>query len=567
MKTITGQQNSVEALNVKQQSFFVSLTIPDVAAATSILEEVAVGSDAVELRVDLLEDPQRQGKPPSPEFVADQVAILRASSPLPIIFTVRTQSQGGRMPDDAHKDIQDLLSLALRVGIEFLDLEIHLPEAILQAISQSKGNTQIIASHHDPKNTLSWANGSWVTYYNKALLHGDIIKLVGIAKTQADNASLMQFRNWATTAHSSIPIIAINMGVEGQLSRIQNPFLTPVSHPSLPFKAAPGQLSATEIRTALSLHGVIKPKSYYLFGKPISQSKSPAMHNHLFRKTGLPHQYHLHETDNTSTLESLIRNQSFGGASVTIPLKLPIMNLLDEISPAAKTIGAVNTIVADPSRTSSTHPETPHLTGHNTDWTGMRLVLANAGAQDSHHPTPSKSTKKPRPALVIGNGGTARAAIYTLHHMSYSPIYLLGRSRERLTSVKDSFPTEYNISIITTAEEAKAAEKPEVAIGTIPADSSIDEGIKSSLEILLAGLSQANGEGNDKEEKEKQKVLLEMAYKPAHTPLMQLAEERGWKTVQGLEVLAGQGVGQFELWTGVKPLLGDARKVVFGEEG
>ncbi|KAL8940421.1 MAG: hypothetical protein Q9216_002826, partial [Gyalolechia sp. 2 TL-2023] len=549
LETATGQTHSVEALRAKQQSFFVSLTVPDVAAAVPILEEVAVGSDAVELRVDLLQDPQRRGKAPSLEFVADQVAILRASSPLPIIFTVRTQSQGGKMPDDAHKDIEGLLCLALRMGIEFLDLEIHLPEAILQKISQSKHNTQILASHHDPKNTLSWTNGSWVTHYNKALLYGDIIKLVGIATTQADNASLMQFRDWATTAHPTVPIIAINMGVEGQLSRIQNPFLTPVSHPSLPFKAAPGQLSAAEIRTALSLHGVIKPKSYYLFGKPISQSKSPAMHNYLFRKIGLPHQYHLHEADNTSTLEPLLRNPSFGGASVTIPLKLPVMNLLDEISPAAKTIGAVNTIVADPSRSSSTHPETPHLIGHNTDWTGMRLVLSNAGAQDAHHPIPSSKnhtvspnkTNKQHPALVIGNGGTARAAIFTLHHMSYSPIYLLGRSPERLSAVKDSFPAEYGISLITSAEEAEAATPAVVAIGTIPADSPIDGGIESLLQVLLArdergGQANGDGTGNGSGKgKGKERVLLEMAYKPAHTPLMRMAEGKGWKTVQGLE--------------------------------
>ncbi|KAL8941289.1 MAG: hypothetical protein Q9211_001874, partial [Gyalolechia sp. 1 TL-2023] len=502
LKTVTGQTHPVEALKAKPQSFFVSLTVPDVAAAAPILEEVTVGSDAVELRVDLLEDPQRRGKAASLDFVADQVAILRASTSLPIIFTVRTQSQGGKVPDDAHKDIQDLLNLALRMGIEFLDLEIHLPEDILQSISQSKRNTRIIASHHDPKNTLSWTNGSWVAHYNKALLYGDIIKLVGIAKTQADNASLVQFRDWATTAHPAVPIIAINMGVEGQLSRIQNPFLTPVSHPSLPFKAAPGQLSAAEIRTALSLHGVIKPKSFYLFGKPISQSKSPAMHNHLFRTTGLPHQYQLHETDNTSALESLIRKPSFGGASVTIPLKIPVMDLLDEISPAAKTIGAVNTIVTDPSRSASTHPDNPYLIGHNTDWTGMRLVLSNAGAQDSHHPTPSTNNNnnnihKQHPALVIGNGGTARAAIYTLHHMSYSPIYLLGRSPERLSSVKDSFPTDYAISLITTREAAEAAISPAVAIGTIPADSPLDDAMAAFLHVLLTP-QDAEPTGTDK---------------------------------------------------------------------
>ncbi|KAL9011765.1 MAG: hypothetical protein Q9180_009159 [Flavoplaca navasiana] len=57
-----------------------------------------------------------------------------------------------------------------------------------------------------------------------------------------------------------------------------------------------------------------------------------------------------------------------------------------------------------------------------------------------------------------------------------------------------------------------------------------------------------------------------MAYKPAITPLMTMAEKRGWVTIKGLEVLAGQGVGQFELWTGIRPLLRDARAVVLGEK-
>ncbi|KAL9599206.1 MAG: hypothetical protein Q9219_003987 [cf. Caloplaca sp. 3 TL-2023] len=566
LRTITGYTHPVDILKKKEQSFFVSLTVPDVAAAASLLEKVAVGSNAIELRVDLLEDPNSKGRPPSVDFVANQVAILRSSSSLPIIFTVRTKSQGGRMPDDAHQDIQSLLNLALRMGVELLDLEISLPETILQAVTQSKGNTKIIASHHDPKGALSWTNGSWVPHYNQALLHGDIVKLVGVAKSQTDNASLAQFREWASTAHSSVPIIAINMGVEGQLSRIQNPFLTPVSHPSLPFKAAPGQLSAAEIRTALSLHGVIKPKQFYLFGKPITQSKSPAIHNHLFRKTGLPHQYHLHETDDASSLHSLVRDPTFGGASVTIPLKLSIMDLVDEISPAAKTIGAVNTIVPDPHRLSPTQTASHYLTGHNTDWTGMRLVLSNAGASTASPPknentNNNNNNQHQQPsALVIGGGGTARAAIYTLHQMGYNPIYLLGRSREKLETVKSSFPAEYPIHIITTPQEASSSSSsssttviipPAVAIGTIPAETPLDETIAAVLEVLLPGAA-GTEEGS-------KRVLLEMAYKPARTPLMRLAEGKGWKVVQGLEVLAGQGVGQFELWTGVEVGVEEAR--------
>ncbi|KAI4208552.1 MAG: hypothetical protein LQ346_000062 [Caloplaca aetnensis] len=556
---ITGHKHPLDALKHKAQSFFVSLTAPDVIAAAPKLEEVAVGSDAIELRVDLLVDPEGSDQYPSVEFVANQVSILRASTSLPIIFTVRTKSQGGRMPDRDHENIQSLLQLALRMGIEFLDLELSLPEGILQTISQSKNNTKIIASHHDPKGTLSWSNGSWVPHYNKGLLYGDIVKLVGIAKAPTDNLSLTQFKDWAVTAHPAVPIIAINMGIEGQLSRIQNSFLTPVSHPSLPFKAAPGQLSAAEIRTALSLHGVIKPKSFYLFGKPISQSKSPAMHNHLFRATGLPHKYHLHETDDSQSLLSLIRSPDFGGASVTIPLKIPIMDLVDEIDPAARTIGAVNTIVVDPSRSSPHQVGKPDLKGHNTDWTGMRLVLSNAGASSytlnlsnpSSNPNPNASqSDNDNPALIIGAGGTARAALYTLHQMGYSPLYLIGRNRERLTDVQSSLPASYNITLITRPDEASSALPASVAIGTIPADKPIDGKIAPLLETVLGKTQGGDG---------KQAILLEMAYKPAITDLMRLAAGKGWKTVPGLEVLAGQGVGQFELWTGIRPLLGDAR--------
>ena len=56
-----------------------------------------------------------------------------------------------------------------------------------------------------------------------------------------------------------------------------------------------------------------------------------------------------------------------------------------------------------------------------------------------------------------------------------------------------------------------------------------------------------------------QMTLLEMAYKPPVTALIQLAQDAGWKTVNGLEVLVGQGVHQFEYWTGIKPLYAIAR--------
>ncbi|KAK4696737.1 hypothetical protein P7C71_g1243, partial [Lecanoromycetidae sp. Uapishka_2] len=323
------------------------------------------------------------------------------------------------------------------------------------------------------------------------------------------------------------------MGQQGQLSRIQNDFLTPVSHPALPFKAAPGQLSAAEIRTALTLHGALSPRSFYLFGKPITQSRSPAMHNTLFKSTGLPHQYGLLETGEVQDLEKVLRSDDFGGASVTIPLKLDVMQYLDEISEDAKTIGAVNTIIVDWSRKSKAG-QGHHLTGRNTDWQGMTMVLENAGA----HSGSSQS------GLVIGGGGTARAAIYTLHQMKCSPIYVLGRSPKKIEALLESFPQEYSLEVLSPAHAKHITKPPTVAIGTIPADKPIDPELRVALDHIF---SQSKG------------TLLEMAYKPAVTELMQLA--RDWVTIPGLEVLAAQGYYQFEEWTGITPRLETLRQV------
>jgi len=57
-----------------------------------------------------------------------------------------------------------------------------------------------------------------------------------------------------------------------------------------------------------------------------------------------------------------------------------------------------------------------------------------------------------------------------------------------------------------------------------------------------------------------------MAYKPHFTAIMELATQSGWKTIPGLEVLAGQGLYQFKAWTGITPLYRDVRAAVFGEK-
>jgi pentafunctional AROM polypeptide len=427
-----------------------------------------------------------------------------------------------------------------------------MPEEILREVSENRGYTSIIASHHDPKGELSWSNGSWIPFYNRALQYGQVIKLVGMAKSLQDNFALAEFKAWAESSHP-VPVIGINMGEHGKLSRILNNFMTPVSHPLLPSATAPGQLSAADIRRGLSLMGEITPKRFYIFGSPVQQSRSPPMHNTLFRETGLPHSYHIHETTDLNDVKAIIRSADFGGASVTIPLKQDIRPLLDSVGPEVEAINAINTIVPVTS-TDANGKETTELVGRNTDYLGMVLVLRNSGAQGS---------AGLHSGLVIGGGGTSRAAIYALHEMQYSPIYLLGRTPSKLSKLVEEFPKEYDIRIVPNVEYVATLDKlPTVAIGCFPADQPIDPSIRETLCAIFEKAAEEKFEENapiGSLPPEGKRILLEMAYKPPVTSLIQLAQDAGWKTVNGLEVLVGQGVRQFQYWTGIKPLYEVAR--------
>ncbi|KAK4569377.1 3-dehydroquinate dehydratase (3-dehydroquinase) [Recurvomyces mirabilis] len=555
LKTMTGRSGALEVVKAKKQSFFVALTSPNVRELVPLLEEVTVGVDAVELRADLLVDPKAEDGLPTEAFLVDQVALLRANTTLPLIFTLRSVSQGGRWPEAKIEQAMSLYRVGLRMGFDFVDLELTAPKEVKHFVFKHRKMCNIIASHHDPKSQLSWSDGGkdWMPLFEQARSYGDIVKLVGVAKSSQDNDDLKIFRRQVSTTCHGLPFIAINMGDKGKMSRVENSFMTPVSHPALPSKAAPGQVSAAEIRKVLGIIGEISAKKFWLFGTPIKQSRSPALHNDLFEATGLPHEYGLCETNEAKDLEKLIRSEEFGGGSVTIPLKRDVIPLLHGIDAAAEVIGAVNTIVPHQGE-----GENVRLVGHNTDWQGIVLSLRNAGAGSGVGPRIQQA------GMVIGGGGTARAAIYALKEMGYAPIHVVGRNKGKLEDMTASFPKEYGIKIVSQVEEAKQLESvPVVAVGTIPGDSPVDPGMKEILDAIFARSASFAGATNGAA-KSTSKVLVEMAYKPSVTALMTLAEQSGWVTVPGLEALVGQGVHQFRLWTGIVPVYAKARAAVMG---
>ena len=511
---------------------FLSLTFPDITPALGQMIELTEGVDAVELRVDLL----GESGVPSINYVAKQLSMLRLVTSLPIVYSVRSKDQGGRFPSDQATAYQELVELGLRSGCEYVDLEMAWPTSILEQITQVKQNSHILASWHDWSGKMAWDGQAAETKYAQCAKYGDIVKMVGFANSSVDNAKLQLF----AAAHTSKPLLAINMGSLGQLSRVNNTTLTPVTHPLLPSRAAPGQLSAREILQARHLIGSLPAQKFYITGSPISHSMSPTLHNAGFKALGYPHVYErLEYAEVEQGLLDTYNAPDFGGASVTMPLKLKIIPHLHTVSENAKLLGAVNTVV-------------PYLNergereffGDNTDWQAIHEAA-------KINLDPSALIADRLDVLVIGAGGTCRAAIFAMHTLGATTIYLYNRTLANAESVKSSFPANFNITVIDSLEITFT---PSVVVSTVPGESlSLDKstGIYLDGEVVLKG---------------QKGVAIDLAYKPRKTALMELAKgKEGWKAVSGLEILCLQGFRQFQMWTGKVAPKKQIREAVYGQ--
>ncbi|KAI6044557.1 EPSP synthase-domain-containing protein [Pisolithus marmoratus] len=522
---ISGLRPNLVSSNANR-SYFLSLTYPDVTPALPKVSELTTGIDAVELRVDLLRESGSQI--PSSSYVSSQLFALRRVTTLPIVFTVRTVSQGGAFPDDAPAEAGKLLKLALRLGVEYIDVETALPPPLIQEVASSKGPSHIIASYHDWTGSVRWDSVTMKAQYETAAQIGDVVKLIGKANSVSDNFKLQDFV--AKVANPSKPLIAINMGTAGQLSRVLNTTLTPVTHPLLPTAAAPGQMSVSDIHRALHLIGLLPARRFFLLGSPIARSPSPTLHNTGFAALGLPHTYGLLEGESiTDEMRTVFASPDFGGASVTIPLKLDVMSVLDGFTAAAKAIGAVNTIIP----CQSPSPEKPRpLVGDNTDYLGIIGAI--------HAVSPG--LRAPDSALVLGAGGTARAAVYALHTLGAKQVYLYNRTHAKATAIAEAFPS-VPVRVLDRLGSWPVG-APSVVISTVPADATTIEtgpGLEGKV-YLPSNLLDVSIKG----------VVVDMAYKPAETPLLTLAKRVAptWASVPGVEVLLEQGYVQFEHWTG-----------------
>ena len=271
-----------------------------------------------------------------------------------------------------------------------------------------------------------------------------------------------------------------------------------------------------------------QPKNLYIFGKNISFSKSPPMHNAAFAYHNLPnHHYSIREVDSISDCAPLIASPDFAGASVTMPFKLQISQFCDEVTDEARLMGgAVNTLSVHESAGGKRI-----LRGDNTDWSGLLQCITT---RYPRHNDGGGVMRKPRVGWVIGAGGASRAAVYALHKSGVEDIYISNRTFSRAQEIAEDFARHFVVTPIETWERMNG-HPADVIIGTVPAET-VDDSAFAGIEW--------KGEGG---------LCIDMSYKPRVTPLMRIAQGReGWATANGLDALLEQGLIQFEIWTGLE---------------
>jgi 3-dehydroquinate dehydratase-1 len=516
-----GQISHHEALITKPRTYFISTTFPDVRTALSNLDILSVGSDAVEIRVDLLKEPLPDGNfsaVPSLSYVGEQVMLLRQRTELPIIFTTRCTRENGRFPMDNPDLYYEYLYRAIQWGCEYIDVEVWLPEDIRRRLYEQRGNSRIISAFHDFSGTFKWPSPQAQQIFTESRKYGDIVKMITIINSMSENYELEYFRSQIKANNpDGPPLSAVNMGQLGQLSRALNTVFSPITHPLLPIVAAPGQLSAAEINGALSTMGQLPKKNIYAIGS-FRSTPQATFFEKCFNELGLPHNFASVDRGPRGSVEAFCLQANFGGAYINPPLPSShASSYIPVLSDAARTIGAIDTIVVSPDGS---------FVGDNATWKGIRATLTRDFAPSAY---------KERAAIILSSSGEdAASIIFALRSLNIGKIYTVG--------FKSSGPLSSGVEPFTSIESVQRVDQPFAIISALPPE-------KSHLVQPLLRHFSANGRGNGG----KGKVFVDLANGPRKGDPLAVAEGCGWTgygvadtsaftTVETLRLLVGQNV-------------------------
>jgi len=270
-----------------------------------------------------------------------------------------------------------------------------------------------------------------------------------------------------------------------------------------------------------------------LIGYPLEHSLSPKIHNASFKTCGVSGDYSLfpvapvHLQEIINLLESL-RSGKIHGLNITIPHKQNILPLLDELTPTAQAIGAVNTV----------YMHNGKLAGDNTDAAGFLVDM------NKLYKVNPMNNGKIKSALVLGAGGSARAVTYALLNDGWS-VTIASRRIEQAQELINQFSDqrsrlagiEYHVRAISSITPSLSLLVNTTPLGMFP---DIDT---SPWFSELPFPSKA--------------MVYDLVYNPKMTRLVRDAQSSGLPSKTGLGMLVEQAALSFEIWTGCKPSIPD----------
>lgn len=255
-----------------------------------------------------------------------------------------------------------------------------------------------------------------------------------------------------------------------------------------------------------------------VIGHPIAHSLSPVMHNAAIAHLGLDYVY-LPLPVKPEDLEVAIAGfAAIGvvGFSITIPHKQAIIPLLSDVSPVAQAVGAVNTVFSTREGWSGT----------NTDVEGFLAPL------DKHRDWSQNV------AVILGNGGAARAVVAGCTQLGFGEVRVVGRNREKLNEFLNSWdnsPLPVNISVHDWQELPDLISQADLLVNTTPIgmyphvdESPVDAAV---MEKLRAGA-----------------IAYDLIYTPNPTQFLKIAQAQGAIIIDGLEMLVQQGAVALQIW-------------------
>jgi len=260
-------------------------------------------------------------------------------------------------------------------------------------------------------------------------------------------------------------------------------------------------------------------------GYPVNHSLSPAMHNAAYKSLGLGDEFVYAAANTQGTAQEVIdgvKALNVRGCAFTMPYKVDIIPLLDNIDETVRKIGAVNTVVNEGGR----------LEGHNTDWLGLKHSLEKV------------SGLKGKRAAIIGAGGAARAAIYALQEAGAEISVIFNRTPEHARELIDNF----NLAKceIKGLDEIEKAGDYEIVLNMTPL------GMKGIYENETPLQKEIIKEGQ---------IVFDVVYSLEDTRLIKEAREQGAKVVPGTEMVLYQAIDQLEYHIGRKLTDEDREKV------